>query len=145
MFTRDPIVDVAQADLFADSIEPDEVARSRDQVSTLVAEMTKGLSRDRVADDMTALGCRTSTAMINAWASPARSGHNLPFYAAAPLEIACSSTELTDLLVTLRNGVAFYGEDALLHEVAAELAELEANRAYFSRQINAIRRKMGKR
>lgn len=133
-------MDVEQPDLFADLIDTDELARSRDQVARLVSDMTRGLSRDRVADSMSALGCRTSTAMLNAWSSPARTGHNIPLYAAPIFELACRSTLLADWHVGLHNGVAFYGEDALLQQVAAELADLEAQRLSFTRRINTIRR-----
>ena len=59
------------------------------QVSELVGEMLKAADMDRyeVAARMSRLsGDDVSKAMLDAWASPARTDHNLPFYRAALLE-----------------------------------------------------------
>lgn len=136
-------MDVQQPDLFLNLVDPEELERLRDQVAILVGEMAKGLSRDRIADEMTALGCSTSTAMINAWSSPARTGHNIPLYASPIYESACRSTILSDWHVGVHHGVAFYGEEALQHEVAAELAALEYERAEFTKKIRLLRKQLG--
>lgn len=141
--TSGPILDAEQPDLFFDSLDIELLQFSRDQVCLLVADMTNGLSRDRIADQMTRMGCTTSKAMIDAWASPARSGHNLPFYLAAPLESACRTTQLTDWHVALRGGSARYGADALRRELAEEMAALSSERAEFTRRINVLRKKLG--
>ncbi|MEZ5571210.1 MAG: hypothetical protein R3E64_04225 [Halioglobus sp.] len=135
-------MDVLQSDLFFDSIDVDAIRQSRDQVCVMVARATAGLSRDRIADSMTDLGCTTSKAMIDAWASPSHTGHNLPFYLVAAFETSCRTTQLTDWLVNLRGGLACYGEEALRREVAAELAALEVERSEFTRRITALRNKM---
>jgi hypothetical protein len=143
MSRREQKMDVHQSDLFFEFIDVDALRQSRDQVCLLVAQATSRLSRDRVADEMTSLGCTTSKAMIDAWASPSHSSHNLPFYLVAPLETACRTTQLTDWLVGLHGGAACYGEEALRREVATELAALEVERAEFTRRINSLRKKMG--
>jgi len=136
-------MDVRQSDLFFESVDVDALRQSRDQVCLMVAQATTRLSRDRVADEMTSLGCTTSKAMIDAWASPSHTGHNLPFYLVAPFETACRTTLLTDWLVSLHGGSACYGEEALRREVATELAALEVERSEFTRRINSLRKKIG--
>lgn len=132
-----------QTDLFHHPANLTEIPSSRERVCQLVAEITQGLSRERVASDMSSLGQRASKSMIDAWASVTREAHNLPFYQVAALELSCDSTLLTDWLVELRGGSASYGEEALRREIATELAALEAERAEFTRRINALRRSIG--
>lgn len=142
--TMNPKMDTSQQDLFFESLDLDQLRLGRDQVCLMVADATAGLSRDRVADQMTALGCTTSKSMIDAWASSARSGHNLPFYLVAPFETACRTTQLTDWLVALRGGSASYGAAALRREIAEEMALLQSERAEFTRRINSLRGQLKK-
>lgn len=132
-----------QEDMFFDALDPERFIISREQVCRIVSEATRGLSRERIADDMTSFGCPTSAAMIDAWASPSRTGHNLPFYLAAPFERSCRTTRLSDWHVSLHGGSACYGAEALRREIAQEMALLESKRADFTKTINGLRKKMG--
>ncbi|ELN4897135.1 TPA: hypothetical protein ACRXSF_005453, partial [Pseudomonas aeruginosa] len=72
------------------------------QVSELVSEILKACDLDRyeVAARMSRLsGDDVSKNMLDAWSSPARADHNLPFYRAALLEDVCASHLLTNWLV----------------------------------------------
>ncbi len=112
------------------------------QVSELVGEMLKASDLDRyeVAARMSRLsGDDVSKAMLDAWASPARLDHNLPFYRAALLEEVCASHLLTNWLVSQRGGRVAYGRDALL----AELGRLERQRDESARQARELKRRMG--
>ncbi|WP_137971896.1 hypothetical protein [Pseudomonas sp. F(2018)] len=109
------------------------------QVSQIVSDILKAspLDRDEVAAHMTALsGDHISTAMLNAWSSPARLDNNLPFYRAALIEEVCSSHLLTDWLVSVRGGHVAYGRDAL----NAELGRLERQRDEAARQARELKR-----
>ena len=112
------------------------------QVSEIVGEMLKGAAVDRyeIATCMSRLsGDDVTKHMLDAWASPARTDHNLPFYRAALLEEVCASHLLTNWLVSLRGGRVAYGRDALL----AELGRLERNRDESARQARELKRRLG--
>jgi hypothetical protein len=112
------------------------------QVSELVSEMLKSTELDRyeIAARMSRLsGDDVSKNMLDAWASPARADHNLPFYRAVLLEEVCASHLLTDWQVALRGGRVAYGRDALL----AELGRLERTRDESARQARELKRRMG--
>lgn len=112
------------------------------QVSELVSEMLKAADVDRyeIAARMSRLsGDDVSKAMLDAWASPARLDHNLPFYRAALLEEVCASHVLTNWLVALRGGRVAYGREALL----AELGRLERTRDEAGRLARELKRRMG--
>lgn len=112
------------------------------QISELVGEILKGSELDRyeVAARMSRLsGDDVSKHMLDAWSSPARTDHNLPFYRAALLEEVCASHLLTDWQVALRGGRVAYGRDALL----AELGRLERTRDESARQARELKRLMG--
>lgn len=112
------------------------------QVSELVSEMLKSSELDRyeIAARMSRLsGDDVSKNMLDAWASPARTDHNLPFYRAPLLEEVCASHLLTDWLVALRGGRVAYGRDALL----AELGRLERTRDESARKARELKRLMG--
>jgi len=117
----------------------------RVQVSEIVSEMlsgakSTGLERIDVAAQMSHLaGEDISKAMLDAWSSPARIDHNLPFYRAALLEQVCGSHQLSDLIVTVRGGRVSWGRDALL----AELGRVESIREEATRQARALRRQIG--
>jgi hypothetical protein len=114
------------------------------QVSELVGEMLKASDLDRyeVAARMSRLsGDDVSKAMLDAWSSPARTDHNLPFYRAALIEEVCASHLLTNWLVALRGGRVAYGRDALL----AELGRLERTRDEAARQARELKRAMGEK
>ncbi|OBY60429.1 hypothetical protein [Pseudomonas sp. AU12215] len=117
----------------------------RVQVSEIISEMlsgakSTGLERIDVAAQMSHLaGEDISKAMLDAWSSPARIDHNLPFYRAALLEQVCGSHQLSDLIVTVRGGRVSWGRDALL----AELGRVESIREEATRQARALRRQIG--
>lgn len=143
MSNCDAGADTSQPDLFFDIQALHSFTLSREQVSQMVSAVTEGFSRERIALEMTELGCATSKAMIDAWASPAHTGHNLPFYLAGPLESVCRSTILTDWQVALRGGSARYGADALRREIAEEMAALDYKRTEFTQRINALKKQLG--
>lgn len=110
------------------------------EVSLMVAALLKGQDRNQLAADMSRLsGDDVSKNMLDAWSSPARDGHNLPFYRVPLLEEVCQSHMLTDWLVALRGGRASYGRDALL----AELGRQERNRDESARRAREIKRLLG--
>ncbi|MDT4854064.1 hypothetical protein FQZ97_883510 [compost metagenome] len=107
-----------------------------------MGELLKATDLDRyeVAARMSRLsGDDVSKAMLDAWSSPARLDHNLPFYRAALLEEVCASHLLTNWLVALRGGRVAYGRDALL----AELGRLERTRDEAGRQARELKRRIG--
>lgn len=111
-------------------------------VSELVGELLKASELDRygIAAQMSRLsGDEVSKNMLDAWASPARTDHNLPFYRAALLEEVCASHLLTNWLVAVRGGRVAYGRDALL----AELGRLERTRDESARKARELKRLMG--
>ncbi|MNN29347.1 hypothetical protein D3C81_1429460 [compost metagenome] len=112
------------------------------QVSELVSEILKSCDLDRyeIAARMSRLsGDDVSKNMLDAWSSPARTDHNLPFYRAALLEEVCASHLLTDWLVRLRGGRVAYGRDAL----NAELGRLERQRDEAARKARELKRMLG--
>lgn len=112
------------------------------QISELVGEMLKATDLDRyeVASRMSRLsGDDVSKAMLDAWSSPARTDHNLPFYRASLLEQVCASHLLTNWLVAQRGGRVAYGRDALL----SELGRLERQRDESARQARDLKRLLG--
>ncbi|MFV3367526.1 hypothetical protein ACNFH5_05020 [Pseudomonas sp. NY15435] len=117
----------------------------RVQVSEIVSEMLEsakgcGHGRTDVAAQMSRLaGEDISKAMLDAWSSPARVDHNLPFYRAALLEEVCGGHRLSDLIVSVRGGRVAWGRDALL----AELGRLESVRDEAGRLARALRRQIG--
>ena len=107
-----------------------------------MSEILKSSDLDRyeVAARMSRLsGDDVSKNMLDAWASPARADHNLPFYRAALLEEVCASHALTDWQVTLRGGRVAYGRYAL----NAELGRLERMRDEAARKARELKRLMG--
>lgn len=135
-------MDNNQRDLFHSPASFTELNQCREQVCLLVSDITRGRSRDRIADEMTRIGHPTSKLMIDAWASPSREAHNIPFYQVPALEFACDQTLLTDWDVALHGGIAWYGEEALRREIAAELADMESQRAIFTARIHKLRKAM---
>lgn len=112
------------------------------QISELVGEILKAANIDRyeIAARMSRLsGDDVSKAMLDAWASPARTDHNIPFYRVALLEEVCASHLLTNWLVNVRGGRVAYGRDALL----AELGRLERTRDEAARHARELKRRMG--
>ncbi|RHW21915.1 hypothetical protein [Pseudomonas jilinensis] len=112
------------------------------QVSELVSEILKGSELDRyeIAARMSRLsGDEVSKHMLDAWSSPARCDHNLPYYRAPLLEEVCASHALTDWLVCQRGGRVAYGRDAL----NAELGRLERMRDEAARKARELKRLMG--
>lgn len=112
------------------------------QVSELVSEILKGSDFDRyeIAAQMSRLsGDDVSKNMLDAWSSPARLDHNLPFYRAALLEEVCASHALTDWQVHLRGGKVAYGREAL----DTELGRLERVAANATRRAREFKKLLG--
>ncbi|MGU9837574.1 hypothetical protein FIV41_20750 [Pseudomonas marginalis] len=112
------------------------------QVSELISEILKGSDLDRyeIAARMSRLsGDEVSKHMLDAWSSPARTDHNLPFYRAPLLEEVCSCHVLTNWLAHQRGGRIAYGRDAL----NAELGRLERLRDDAGRKARELKRALG--
>ena len=112
------------------------------QVSEYVGELLKATDLDRyeIAARMSRLsGDDVSKNMLDAWASPARADHNLPFYRAALLEEVCASHLLTNWQVNQRGGRVAYGREAL----DAELGRLERVASDASRKARELKKIMG--
>ncbi|MFL1552467.1 hypothetical protein ACI77I_25850 [Pseudomonas sp. D47] len=111
-------------------------------VSELISEILKGSELDRyeIAARMSRLsGDDVSKHMLDAWSSPARIDHNLPFFRAPLLEEVCSCHILTNWLAEQRGGRIAYGRDAL----NAELGRLERLRDDVSRKARELKRVLG--
>lgn len=112
------------------------------QVSHLVSEMLKGCPVDRwdIAAQMSRLsGDDVSKNMLDAWASPARAEHNLPFYRVPLIEEVAGSHDLTNWLVEKRGGQVAYGKDAL----NAQLGRMMTMKKQLDAQIRGLQRLMG--
>lgn len=112
------------------------------QVSELISEILKGSDLDRyeIAARMSRLsGDDVSKHMLDAWSSPARIDHNMPFYRAALMEEVCSSHALTNWLVEQRGGRVAYGRDAL----NAELGRLARVAADATKQARELKKLLG--
>ncbi|MEG7521984.1 MAG: hypothetical protein M3H12_02650 [Chromatiales bacterium] len=111
-------------------------------VSNLVAEVLKAAPFDRyeIASQMSRLsGDDISKNMLDAWASPARVDHNIPFYRLALLEEVCSTVLMTDWQIEKRGGRASYGK----HVYEAELGKAELIKEQANKRIKAIKKRMG--
>ena len=112
------------------------------EVSNLVSRVLKETPLDRyeVAAQMSRLsGDDVSKNMLDAWASPARADHNIPFYRAALLEEVVSAHELTNWLVHKRGGRVAYGKEAL----NAQLGKLTVMKQQVEQQIRELKKLMG--
>lgn len=141
-----PKKDTRTLDLFFEVPQPIRPAPGHGNygatVSELVAEILKATDIDRyeIAARMSRLsGDDVSKNMLDAWSSPARIDHNLPFYRAALLEEVCDSHILTNWLVQQRGGRVAYGRDAL----NAELGRLERLRDEATRAARELKRRLG--
>lgn len=112
------------------------------EVSQMIGQILRGLDRHQIAAQMSRLsGDPVSKFMLDAWASPARQDHNIPFYRVPLLEQSCDSHDLTDWLVEQRGGRAAYGTEAL----DAELGRLKRQAADFTRRARDLEKLMGVR
>lgn len=112
------------------------------QVAHLVSEVLKAAPADRydLAAQMSRLsGDEVSKNMLDAWASPARADHNVPFYRVPLLEEVAGTHALTDWLVGKRGGQVAYGLDAL----NARLGRMMTMKKQLDAQIRELQRLMG--
>ncbi|WP_278369860.1 hypothetical protein [Vreelandella titanicae] len=112
------------------------------QVSELVGLVLKDCPVDRyeVAAQMSRFsGDDVSKHMLDAWSSPARSDHNIPFYRIPLLEEVCQSHALTDWIVHLRGGRVAYGREAL----AAEYGKRQQMMEKLKSDMKELKRLMG--
>lgn len=112
------------------------------QVSELVGIVLKDCPSDRyeVAAQMSRLsGDDVSKHMLDAWSSPARTEHNIPFYRVPLLEEVCQSHAFTDWLVHLRGGRVAYGREAL----AAEYGKRQRMMEQLKADMRELKRLMG--
>lgn len=112
------------------------------QVSELVSVVLKDCPSDRyeVAAQMSRLsGDDVSKHMLDAWSSPARTEHNIPFYRIPLLEEVCQSHAFTDWLVHLRGGRVAYGREAL----DAQYGKLQRMRDKIQSDMRELKRLMG--
>jgi hypothetical protein len=86
-------------------------------VSLLLAESGR-MDRYTISAEVSRIsGKDVSKNMLDAYASPARVEHALPFWLAPVLEEVCHSHVLTNWLVDKRGGRVAYGKDALRGEL----------------------------
>ncbi|WP_447926917.1 hypothetical protein [Vreelandella sp. EE27] len=112
------------------------------QVSELVGVVLKSSPADRyeVAAQMSRLsGDDVSKHMLDAWSSPARADHNIPFYRIPLLEEVCQSHAFTDWIVHLRGGRVAYGHEAL----AAEYGKLSRIQDRVNADLRKLKKLMG--
>ena len=112
------------------------------QVSELVGSVLKDSPHDRyeIAAQMSRLsGDDVSKHMLDAWSSPARTDHNIPFYRIPLLEEVCQSHAMTDWLVHLRGGRVAYGREAL----AAEYGRRQQMMDKLKSDMRELKRLMG--
>jgi len=112
------------------------------QVSELVGLVLKDCPVDRyeVAAQMSRFsGDDVSKHMLDAWSSPARSDHNIPFYRIPLLEEVCQSHAFTDWIVHLRGGRVAYGREAL----AAEYGKRQQMMEKLKSDMKELKRLMG--
>jgi hypothetical protein len=101
-------------------------------VSLLICE---SLAKDRweISANMSRLSGRdVSKNMVDAYCSPARTDHALPFWLAPILEQVCGGHCLTNWLVAKRGGRVAYGADAL----DAEIGKLELLKCHMNKEIS---------
>jgi len=104
-----------------------------ERVSVLLAEAGAGDRYAVCAEVSRVSGKDVSKYMLDAYASPARIDHALPFWLAPVLEEVCHSHTLTDWLVMQRGGRVAYGKEALKQELgklvlAKDLAMKDLNK-----------------
>ncbi|WP_085919059.1 hypothetical protein [Halomonas sp. CSM-2] len=112
------------------------------QVSELVGVVLKDCPVDRyeVAAQMSRLsGDDVSKHMLDAWSSPGRCDHNIPFYRIPLLEEVCQSHAFTDWIVHLRGGRVAYGREALAAEYGKRQQMLEKLKG----EMKELKRLMG--
>lgn len=112
------------------------------QVSELVGSILKSSPHDRyeIAAQMSRLsGDDVSKHMLDAWSSPGRSEHNIPFYRVPLLEEVCQSHAFTDWLVHLRGGRVAYGREAL----AAQYGKMQQMKDKLHQEMRELKRLMG--
>ncbi|QSB02676.1 hypothetical protein JWZ98_06995 [Methylomonas sp. EFPC1] len=99
---------------------PGECQYSREVAEGVSLMLIESGRRDRfdVAAELSRVsGKDVSKHMLDAYASPARVEHALPFWLAPVLEEVCHSHVLTNWLVDKRGGRVAYGKDALRGEL----------------------------
>lgn len=101
-------------------VEPGECGYARETalvVSGLLSE-SGHVDRFAVAAELSRKsGKDVSKHMLDAYASPSRIDHAMPFWLAPVLEEVCNSHGLTDWLVAKRGGRVAYGREALKQEL----------------------------
>lgn len=100
--------------------EPGECSYSREVAEIVGLMLAESGYADRyaISADISRLsGKDVSKYMLDAYASPARVEHSLPFWLGPVLEEVCGSHELTNWLVAKRGGRVAYGKDALKQEL----------------------------
>lgn len=111
-------------------------------VSELVAAVLKESPVDRyeIAAQMSRLsGDDVSKYMLDAWSSPARCDHNIPFYRVPLLEEVTQTHAFTDWLVHQRGGRVAYGREAL----AAEYGKLSRIHDRVNADLRKLKKLMG--
>ncbi|WP_427551150.1 hypothetical protein ACQE3D_18240 [Methylomonas sp. MS20] len=116
--------------------EPGECGYNREVAEIVGRMLTESGLADRyaISADVSRLsGKDVSKHMLDAYASPARVEHALPFWLGPVIEEVCGSHALTDWLVGKRGGRVAYGKDALKQE----LGKLHTLKTQAMRDLNA--------
>lgn len=94
------------------------------EVSTLVSRLLHDCPLDRfeISTRMSRIvGKTVSKNMLDAWSSPGRDDHNIPYYLVPVLESVCTSHELTNWAASKAGGRVAYGRETLKAQMANTL------------------------
>jgi hypothetical protein len=134
------VKDTVTLDLFeiptVDIVIPGESFYAREVSETVSLLMAESGIKDRymLSAEVSRLADKdVSKHMLDAYCSPARLDHSLPFWLAPILETVCSGHHLTNWLVAKRGGRVAYGADAL----DAEIGKLELMKEEMLKEMNS--------
>lgn len=118
-----------------DVVVPGESSYAREVSETVSLLLAESGLKDRwaLSAEISRLTDKdVSKHMLDAYCSPARLDHALPFWLAPILEQVCSGHHLTNWLVAKRGGRVAYGADAL----DAEIGKLELMKEEMLKEFN---------
>jgi len=134
------VKDTQAFDLFeiptVDVVIPGESHYAREVSETVSLLLSESGLKDRYAlsAEVSRLADKdVSKYMLDAYCSPARSDHALPFWLAPILETVCLGHHLTNWLVAKRGGRVAYG----VHALDAEIGKIELMKEEMLKEMNS--------
>jgi len=130
----------------AHNCAPGDCTYSREvaQCVSLVLAESGDLDRYAICAEVSRVsGKNVSRHMLDAYASPARVDHALPFWLGPVLEEVCQSHVLTDWLVEKRGGRVAYGKEALKQELGKLVMTRDTALKDLNKRIKIIERLLG--